>query len=452
VVVVESAPIASTAKPTSAPTTPPSPTVVGTTKTPLPIIPGASGFGTNTTAGSGRHLSLPRTTVMRVTNLLDQGAGTLRACIEARIPRVCIFEVAGIISLKSNLLLRSPYITIASQTAPPPGILLRGASLRVMAHNVLVQHLQIRAGDNKIDPPPDRRDCICIGSPTAAVHSVVVDHVSLSWAIAENLSTGYPTTRDVTISNSIVAESLYKSLHSEGPHGMGFLEGNDSKNITAFRNIFAHNHDRNPRVKAGAHLEFISNIVYGWGGSSGWNQANPADSTSSPKVTLLSMIGNLYRPSITSPIVASVTPAGLSRGTRIFVSGNIGPTRTDPSAPEWDFAFTTPALQRSATVPFTGSNTPPLFYDDVLNVVLSTAGSRRRDANPVDIRIIADVSNSTGGIKDCVSGCARSAGGYPSMPTVVRALQLPNQPHRDDNGNGYTNLEEWLQAHAAAVE
>jgi hypothetical protein len=33
-----------------------------------------------------------------------------------------------------------------------------------------------------------------------------------------------------------------------------------------------------------------------------------------------------------------------------------------------------------------------------------------------------------------------------------RALTLPANPNGDDNGNGYTNVEEWLHAFAAAVE
>ena len=50
---------------------------------PLPIIPGAAGFGMETPAGSGRHLSVPKTRVIRVTNLNPKGPGSLRAALEA---------------------------------------------------------------------------------------------------------------------------------------------------------------------------------------------------------------------------------------------------------------------------------------------------------------------------------------------------------------------------------
>jgi hypothetical protein len=35
---------------------------------PLPIIPGAAGFGMETPAGSGRHLDTPRTRVIKLTS------------------------------------------------------------------------------------------------------------------------------------------------------------------------------------------------------------------------------------------------------------------------------------------------------------------------------------------------------------------------------------------------
>jgi len=64
-------------------------------KPPLPIIPGAHGFGMETVAGSGRHLDVPKTTVIKVTNLNDKGTGPLRATLQAEGPDVVVFEVSG---------------------------------------------------------------------------------------------------------------------------------------------------------------------------------------------------------------------------------------------------------------------------------------------------------------------------------------------------------------------
>src|SRR5262245_46487956 len=100
----------------------------------LPVIPGAAGFGMDTPAGRGGK-------VYRVTNLNADGAGSLKACIDGTTRRVCVFEVSGIIRLTSDLIIRNNYITIAGQTAPSPGIMLRGAALRIHASHVLVQHI-----------------------------------------------------------------------------------------------------------------------------------------------------------------------------------------------------------------------------------------------------------------------------------------------------------------------
>lgn len=102
----------------------------------LPVIPGSSGFGTETPAGSGRHLATPNTTVYRVTNLNDSGSGSLRYGLEeVSCPKVIIFEVSGNITLSENIIIggwvgndgetKGSYITIAGQTAPSPGITIK---------------------------------------------------------------------------------------------------------------------------------------------------------------------------------------------------------------------------------------------------------------------------------------------------------------------------------------
>ena len=72
----------------------------------IPVLPGASSHGISTPAGRGGR-------VHRVTNLAADGAGSLKACVDARGPRVCVFEVSGTIRLPDDLTLRNPYLTIA---------------------------------------------------------------------------------------------------------------------------------------------------------------------------------------------------------------------------------------------------------------------------------------------------------------------------------------------------
>jgi len=120
---------------------------------PLPIIPGAHGFGMDTPAGSGRHLDVPKTRVIKVTNLNPSGQGSLRAALEVEGPRVVVFEVSGNIDFTpvGGLSIKHPYVTVAGQTAPSPGITLKGCQLIVRGSDVLLQHIRVRVGD-LLDP------------------------------------------------------------------------------------------------------------------------------------------------------------------------------------------------------------------------------------------------------------------------------------------------------------
>ena len=100
----------------------------------------------------------------------------------------------------------------------------------------------------------------------------------------------------------------------------------------------------------------------------------------------------------------------------------------------------------------------PLWPKDLISLgsanvkahILNNAGARPNDRDTVDSRLVNDAANDTGTIKDCVSGCARSAGGYPSLDENRQTLSLPAGPHSDSDGDGYTNLEEWL--HGLALQ
>ena len=82
----------------------------------MSAIGGACGLGFGAEAGGWRGGRL-----IAVTSLADKGAGTLRACAEATGPRVCIFRVAGTITLSRPIMLRSN-VYVAGQTAPGGGI------------------------------------------------------------------------------------------------------------------------------------------------------------------------------------------------------------------------------------------------------------------------------------------------------------------------------------------
>jgi hypothetical protein len=64
-------------------------------------FPSAEGFGANAVGGRGGR-------VLEVTTLNDSGDGSLRSCMEAAGPRVCVFRVSGTITLKSAIKVHTP--------------------------------------------------------------------------------------------------------------------------------------------------------------------------------------------------------------------------------------------------------------------------------------------------------------------------------------------------------
>jgi len=150
----------------------------------LPAFPGAEGFGTDTPAGRGGK-------VIEVTTLADDGPGSLRAALNDPEPRTIVFRTGGTIELKDQLFIAHPFVTVAGQTAPGGGICIKNAGLVVLTHDVLVQHIRIRPG-NEGQVEPDDNDAIQIlgkHGRAAGAHHVVLDHISASWSEDETVST-----------------------------------------------------------------------------------------------------------------------------------------------------------------------------------------------------------------------------------------------------------------------
>ena len=184
---------------------------------PLTIIPGAAGFGMETPAGSGRHLDVPKTTVIKVTNLNTEGPGSLRAALEAEGPRVIVFEVSGNIDFRpvGGLSIRKPHVTVAGQTAPSPGITLKACELNVSTHDVLIQHIRVRVGD-LLDPTRPLRNKAGWSqwserdNMKVAGKRIVIDHCSFSWATDENVQS---RASHVTFRQNIFSECLNSPKH-----------------------------------------------------------------------------------------------------------------------------------------------------------------------------------------------------------------------------------------------
>jgi hypothetical protein len=425
--------------------------VVSSTAGAVSVIPGVSSHGVTTRAGRGGA-------VHRVTSLAADGAGSLKACVDASGPRVCVFEVSGTIRLPDDLTLRNPYLTIAGQTAPSPGITLRGAGILVKTSNVLIQHLHVRPGDDPGGEPAINRDGLKISGPADAtpISNIVVDHCSFTWSTDE-VASAWQQWNNISLINNIFAEPLHDSIHPEGKHGFGVLIGPVNGNATLAGNLLANIQSRNP-MTAATRAVIVNNVVYNWGNTA-------VDLQSHGAVTQNSVVGNVFlRGPDTSgsaaPIGLRADATRLRAGAKVFLLDNHASEATsDP----WSVAGAIyGSLQLSnfrSSSPLgwpAGMTTLPASDSVVLNRVLKNAGARPADRDSVDSRIVEQVRAGTGRIINCVAPngsarCSRNGGGWPSVPQNRRALTLPANPNTV-TASGYTNLELWLHDMAADVE
>ena len=230
-------------------------------------FPGAVGWAAATTTG-GRGGQ-----IIRVTNLQADGAGSFKAALETKGPRIIVFEVGGIIDMgRTEFKIREPNLTIAGQTAPSPGITLIRGGLDVRAHNVIIRHIRVRTG---VDGQAKRSGWEADAISTVAAHNVLVDHCTFGWAIDENMSASGPrftgdtpeqwragTSRNITFSYNLASEGLADASHPKGEHSKGSLVHDNVTNILFYRNIWAHNVERSPLFKGGVRGSVINNLIY----------------------------------------------------------------------------------------------------------------------------------------------------------------------------------------------
>ncbi len=423
------------ADPTGDAPLPPSPSFSG----PVKAFPGAVGFGSETVAGRGGQ-------IIKVTNLNDSGTGSLRAAIDASGPRIIVFEVGGVINLKSDLRISNGYVTIAGQTSPSPGIMLKGYGVRITASNVLMQHLAIRVGDDgrSADGSWDNADALqIIGNGSS---NIVIDHCSMSWGIDENVSVWASNARNITFSNNIIGEGLMSSVHTEKPHSKGLLIGgasNNPKNVAIIGNLFAHNLDRNPQIKGGTSTFIANNLVYNYGGNPYTGYGSNLTTNYVSEKTLATFIGNVYidGPDTPSSSYVIASNSTLTSDSKIYASDNHNMSRSSYLLNNSAKSF------QASSAPVSLSDYVPLASGNVVDSVLTHVGSRPAQRDAVDARVVAEVYSGGGSRKD------HSSGLWPHYPASSRSLDsyLPANPHGDDNGDGYTNIDHMLYEMARQV-
>ena len=362
----------------------------------IPAFPGAEGGGMYTFGGRGGK-------VLTVTTLADDGPGSFRWACEQGGARIVVFNVSGIIRLKSPIYVRAPYITIAGQTAPGDGVIIAGESFQVDTHDVIVRHMRFRRGETLVWHREDSFG----GNP---VGNIMIDHCSCEWGLDENISfyrhmfdlgDGKPKRKEptvnVTIQNSISAKAL-----DTWNHAFGSTIGGE--NTTFMRNLWADNTGRNPSIGWGGVFNYVNNVVYNWV----HRTADGGEFT-----TMSNFINNYYKP---GPLTPKDGPVGhrivksesrsvnlfpFKQFGRVYAKGNIMEGYPEITANNWNGGIQTAdkdgemdetelALMRSDE-PFVMASITIMGTEEAYDWVLKNAGATVPSRDIIDERICDEV-------------------------------------------------------------
>ena len=420
-------------------TTSVSPSSGGGTEVPKPIqeiaiaFPGAEGFGKTATGGRGGKL-------IKVTNLNDDGAGSLRAAIAETGARYIVFEVSGNIKLKSRIQVKNSNVTIAGQTAPGDGICVQDYEMNIDADNVIIRFMRFRMGDltkNEQDALWGRYH-----------QNIIIDHCSMSWSIDECSS--FYANKNFSMQWCILSESLNKSFHEKDDHGYGAIWG--GSNASFHHNLLAHHNSRNARLDGGNRsgtglspfgidkVDYRNNVIYNWGSNSAYGGENGeynmvANYYKAGLGTTSSKRSRIMEISLESDLVKYGPGFGKFYVADNYVDGNAAVTQNnwnggvDKGSGLSDANYTTAKMTTAFTAEVIPAHTAVQAYTAVL---LFGGASYKRDA--VDTRILREVKDGTvtyNGSKTGKRGIIDSQTDVGGWPVLTQTAVL-----KDTDGDG----------------
>jgi len=426
-------------------------------------FPTVEGYGRFAIGGRGGR-------VIHVTNLNDSGPGSLREAVEATGPRTVVFDVSGLITLKSKLVFRSEneFLTVAGQTAPGKGICIRNYTFGGLGgRDTIIRFIRLRLGSlagKTMD-----------GMGLASSDHCIIDHCSISWSIDEAFSSR--GARNITFQRNLISEALNIAGHSRYGTGSahGFA-GSISGNIGSFHHsLLAHNSGRNWSLagaldQANRHagrLDIRNMVVYNW-----------RHRTTDGGAKEVQFVNNYYKPGPTSEVKTYLNPQFEHPAfgpQQYYVEGNVMEGVTGPEGPTGTFKGMKVRGKQDAPVtvpkPFFEHYVKTHSAKEAYDNVLADVGCNVPVLDDHDKRVIEEVRKGTWTYKGSKSGwlglpdSQEDVGGWEDYPQVKRPADwdtdgdgMPNRwetrkgldPNdsadgaADRNGDGYTNLEGYL--------
>jgi len=448
-------------------------------------FPTAEGYGRFARGGRGGR-------AIEVTNLEDYDSGkgeavipgSFRAAVEADGPRTIIFRVSGVIHLKRPCAVTKPYCTIAGQTAPGDGICLADYGAGAYGtHDVIIRYMRFRVGDSTKRAMD--------GAGLGSCDHCIMDHCSISWSSDEGTSSR--GAKNITFQRNIVAEALHHGPHYRASDRTKLethaFAGSISGDIGSYHhNLLADCTDRNWSLAGGltqggkyaGYLDIRNNVVYNW-----------TARTTDGGVTELNYVNNYYKPYPKNPYVKwllKLDPLNPAWGAEsYYMVGNVM-EGYDYENDNWKAFQNGPAVEKQVRVdhPLFPAYVTTQSAREAFTNVLANVGANFPKLDAVDQHVIADARNGTAefiGTKGPTYGDRpgpnypgiidqptddKSALGSPNFPWPdyqtynvpvdsdhdgipddwEKAHGLnpndPNDANADCNGDGYTNLEKYL--------
>jgi pectate lyase len=379
-------------------------------------FPGAQGWAAHTPGGRGGR-------IIRVTTLAPEGPGSFLEAVETKGPRIVVFEVGGVVDLDlRTITLREPFLTIAGQTAPSPGITFIRGGFDVATHDVVIQHIRVRTGEaGRPKMSGWETDAL---TTVGGAHDVIVDHCTFTWATDENLSASGPrfkggtpaewreaTSHRITFSNNLIAEGLAYATHSKVEHSKGSLIHDNVTDVLIVGNLYAHNLERNPLFKGGTTGLVVNNLIYDPGQRAAHYNLVLSEWEERPIQTgRLAFIGNVLRAGPSTPGDVAFFTLGGSGDVEIYDADNITADRLGRPLPMQGRYTTAPVtIKRTTRAPQLPEGVAPMRAVEVQDAVLRNVGARPWDRDAHDKRILADTIEGRGKIIDS----EQEVGGYP---------------------------------------
>jgi hypothetical protein len=433
----------------------------------LLAFPSAEGYGRLSKGGRGGK-------VIAVTNLEDEGSGSLRAAIEATGPRTIVFNIGGTIRLKKKLVIKKDngQLTVAGQTAPGKGIMVRDYAFGLSgAEDVIMRFIRTRVGTSSgltMDG---------MGMSHGA-NNCIYDHCSISWTMDEGFSSR--GAKNITLQRTLISEALNVAGHKKYAEGKGhgFAASINGEIGSFHHNLLANNIGRNwsmagsiskskPPITVGD-LDIRNNVVYNWGGR-----------TTDGEIHQVNFVNNYYKPGPASKkfkaIYVEFYETLDDKSVKYYISGNVMPGYFTASEVEKSYEVREQPKHKYQFIsnkelwdPYVKTQTAEQAYEDVL----ANVGCNVPMLDEHDKRIIEEVRNGTTTYKGSKSGIPghidneADAGGFEEFPVVKRPADwdtdgdgMPNawekahglNPSNASDGNqknlsadGYTNLEMYL--------